>query len=422
MPERLRGVLDLEGRRLLIVEEALKDFVGHWYEYVRSVADLNRAAGVGVTVVTHAAATPALRDELDAQPLFDRTIWDGDYRRGSWLARKLGLPRHNWLVFSAMRRFVRAHGPFDCVFAPTVVMHHVFGWRLLFALERKQIGRMVLLVRNNVAQYHPGSPDPHFGASARLFGWGLRSLAGHIAAGRVVFATDSARLAEEYRQLCGIAPVVFPSPRVAKAVAKAVAAPVAASRLHDHATPLLFACLGPARLEKGIDVLQAAIAQYLADPANPPARFAVQWPSPIDDEHGQPYLPDAALAASGKVDFITDPLDSEAYDALVAATDCMVLPYRRSSYFARISGVAVEAVTGAIPVIATADTWTSELVASDGAGLAVPDGDAPALAKAMVELARDYPRYREMAAARQQQALDANSGAAFLECLWAPAT
>ena len=400
----------LAGRRLLVVEEALKDFVGHWFEYVRSVADLNRAAGVEVTVVAHAAASAALRDELGAQPLFDRTVWDGDYRRGSWLARKLGMPGHNWLVFARMRRFIRDHGPFDCLFAPTVVLHHIFGWRLLFALERKRIGRMVLLVRNNVAQYRPGSSEPHFGPSARLFGWGLRSLAGHIAAGRVVFATDSARLAEEYRQLCGIAPVVFPSPRVA--------APAVSPRLRDPAAPILFSCLGPARFEKGIDVLQAAIVRYLADPANPPARFAIQWPTPIEDGEGRPYPPDAVLAASGKVDFIAEPLASEAYDTLLGSTDCMVLPYRRSSYFARISGVAVEAVTGGIPVIATADTWTSELVSSDGAGIAVPDGDAAALAEAMADLACDYPRYLEMATARQQQALAANSGAAFLACLW----
>ena len=410
MPDREDGPEDLRGKRLLVVEEALKDFVGHWYEYVRSVADLNRAAGVEVTVVAHASATPALRDELAAQPLFARTVWDGDYRRGSWIARKLGLPRHNWLVFWTMRRFVRDHGPFDCLFAPTVVLHHIVGWRLLFALERKRIGRLVLLVRNNVAEYRPGSPVPHFGASARLFGWGLRSLAGHIAAGRVVFATDSARLAEEYRQLCGIAPVVFPSPRVA--------APVAAARPRDPAAPLLFSCLGPARFEKGIDILQAAIARYLADPANPPARFAIQWPTPIDDAHGQPYFPDAALAASGTVDFITEPLDSDAYDALVAATDCMVLPYRRSSYFARISGVAVEAVTGGIPVIATADTWTSELVDRLGAGIAVSDGDVSAFATAMAAFARDRVQLAGKALGRREAALAELSGVAFLELLW----
>ena len=269
---------------------------------------------------------------------------------------------------------------------------------------------MVLLVRNNVAEYRPGSPTPHFGFSARLFGWGLRSLAGHIAAGKVVFATDSARLAEEYRQLCGIAPVVFPSPRVAASGASPSA--------RDPAAPLLFSCLGPARFEKGIDVLQAAIALYLADSTNPPVRFAIQWPAPIEDGEGRPYPPDAALAASGKVDFVTEPLTSQAYDALLAATGCMVLPYRRSSYFARISGVAVEAVTAGIPVIATADTWTSELVATDGAGIAVPDGDARALAAALAEMARDFPRHHQAAQNRQAQALATNTGAAFLECLW----
>ena len=64
---------------------------------------------------------------------------------------------------------------------------------------------------------------------------------------------------------------------------------------------------------------------------------------------------DAALAASGRVDFLEQPLDSAGYDALLASTDCMVLPYRRSSYFARISGVAVEAVTGVKKIAVAAE-------------------------------------------------------------------
>src|SRR5262249_23934063 len=40
---------DLFGRRLLIVEEALRDYIGHWFEYVKSVAEINEAAGVEVT-------------------------------------------------------------------------------------------------------------------------------------------------------------------------------------------------------------------------------------------------------------------------------------------------------------------------------------------------------------------------------------
>ena len=418
MPDTLFG--NLGGKRLLVVEEALKDFVGHWYEYVKAVAELSTAAGAQVEVVAHSRTNDALRSDLGAHPLFPATLWDGDYRHGFALWRKLGLVRHNWLVFSTMRRFVRAHEPFDVTFVPTVVGHHIWAWRLLSLLYPRRIGRLVLLIRNNAAAYAPGSAVPTFNLAAKLLKWGLRSFASDIDAGRVVFATDSDRLADEYRQLAGLTPMVFPSPRVAP---PAAAAPPATNLpgARDRSAPILFACLGPARFEKGIDVLQQAIVLYLADPDAPPARFAIQWPSPIEDASGAPYPPDAGLVGSGRVDFLDQPLDSAQYTALLASTDCMVLPYRRNSYFARISGVAVEAVTGGIPVIATGDTWTADLVAKSGAGLAVDDGDAPGLAAAMAGLARDYPRWRSQAEAARAGAQAAHSGEEFLEKLWGQA-
>lgn len=193
------------------------------------------------------------------------------------------------------------------------------------------------------------------------------------------------------------------------------------TRPEPRAAVPLFASLGPARFEKGIDVLQRAIALYLAEPNNPPARFAIQWPSPISNAAGEPYGPDPALAASGKVDFITEPLDSAGYDALLAATDCMVLPYRHSSYYARISGVAVEAVTAGIPAISTVGTWTAELFGSSGAGLTVPDGDAPALAEAMAAVARDYDTWRGRAEARRASAASQHSSDEFMDKLWGSA-
>ena len=398
------------GKRLLVIEEALKDFVGHWYEYVRAVAEIARADGAEVTVVGHTRASEALRRELGVRPVLPRSPWDGDYRKTSGFWRKLGIPRHTWLMFWRLRAVLRSEAPFDCTFVPTVFIFHVWALRLLYGLYPHRLGRLVLLIRNNVAGYQPDSTTPQFGRVARFLAWGIRSFSGHVAAGRVVFATDSARLAEEYWRLTGIAFSVFPSPRIA--------APPAARGNRKRAGPVLFACLGPARFEKGIDVLQEAIALYLADAANPPARFLIQWPLPIKTAAGEPYEPDPVLVASGQVEYLTEPLDSADYDARLASIDCMVLPYRRSSYYARISGVAVEAVTAGIPVISTADTWTSDLVETSGAGLSVADRDAAGLARAMAELARDYPAFRAAAAARAEAAAAAHSGAAFLERLW----
>ncbi|MET0251966.1 MAG: glycosyltransferase [Novosphingobium sp.] len=402
----------LGGKRLLIVEEALRDFVGHWYEYVRSVSELSRADGAEVTVIAHARADDALRATLPLHPLFPKTLWHGDYRNGGWLWRQSAVFRHNLLVFRTLRRFLRRHGPFDAVFVPTVIVYHIWAWRLLFWLHRRSIGRLVMLIRNSAATYDTPGASPRFARRTRLLRWGIRSFARDFASSRAVFATDSDRLADEYRAMSGIAPIVFPSPRIAS--------PASLRRDRDPGTGVTFACLGPARFEKGIDVLQQAMGLYLSDPAAPPARFVVQWNMPVADAAGAAYEPDPALAADPRVTFLTQPLASEAYDAVLGESDCMVLPYRRDSYFARISGVAVEAVTAGIPIITTTDTWTANLVATSGAGLAIEDGDAAALAGAMAELARDYDRFGGEAQARRGVAMAQHSGAAFLTALWGP--
>src|SRR5262249_21328074 len=159
----------------------------------------------------------------------------------------------------------------------------------------------------------------------------LQGFKPEIRDGSVCFATDSERLAREYEVLAGIRPAVFPSPRISGFRGGAQRAPSA---------PFVFACLGPARFEKGIDVLQKAAKRFL--PLRPDAnvRFVIQWNQPIRHEDGTIYLPDAEFVSDRRVHVITEPLDSAGYDAQLLGTDCMVLPYRTASYFARISGVA----------------------------------------------------------------------------------
>lgn len=396
---------------MLVVEEALKSESGHWFEYVRSVKELNTAAGAETVVVVHRDAQPDVVQALGAHALFAWTNWDGIYAHPQAWRRYLGIVRHNWRVFRLMRRFVARHGPFDIVFAPTVVIHHVFGWRWLMAWQNKRIGQMVLLFRNNAGSYEPGRREPVFKRSAAVLRMALRSFAPLIARGRARFATDSAKLALEYRLLCGIAPQVFPSPRVSPPPPLA-----AASRAAD--APVTFACLGPARFEKGIDVMQQAIARFLADHPQAQARFVIQWNQPIVDDAGALYRPDPALVADPRVDLITQALSSERYDAEVAATDCMLLPYRRASYYARISGVAVEAVTAGVPLIYTRDTWCEDLVAEMGEGIGVDDGDVAGLAAAIAAMVVGYPAISARARQRALAARESHSGHAFTAALW----
>ncbi|MXO71628.1 glycosyltransferase [Alteraurantiacibacter buctensis] len=401
----------LAGKRMLVVEEALKSESGHWFEYVRSVKQLNAAAGAETVVVVHKDAQPDVVAALEAHALFPWTNWDGIYNHPQAWRRYLGIVQHNWRVFRLMRGFVARHGPFDIVFAPTVVIHHVFGWRWLMAAQGHRIGQIVLLFRNNAGSYEPGRREPVFKRSTAVLRWALRSFAPLIARGRARFATDSAKLALEYRLLCGIEPQVFPSPRVSPPppLEEATRAPDA---------PVTFACLGPARFEKGIDVMQEAIRRFLAAHPQARARFVIQWNQPILDESGALYEPDPALVADPRVDLITEAMSSERYDAEVAATDCMLLPYRRASYYARISGVAVEAVTAGVPLIYTRDTWCEDLVADVGEGIGVDDGDVDGLAQAIARMVADFPAISARARAKALAARESHSGEAFTAALW----
>jgi glycosyltransferase involved in cell wall biosynthesis len=402
----------LAGKRLLIAEEALKNPIGHWYEYVRAVVELNEAEGAEVLVAAHRDAMASVRTCATLYPVFDRTNWDGHYAHSKAWRRYIGIARHNWLVFRTMDRFVREHGPFDCLFAPTVVVHQLAGWRLLMARHGgRSIKRMVLLFRNNAGSYREGSSKPHFKRSAAVLGILMRSFSPWLRTGQAEFATDSAVLAAEYRCLSGIEPTVFPSPRVS-AVAPAM------QKTCNSSKPITFSSLGPARFEKGIDIMQEAIRRYLENEPEKNVRFVIQWNCELLDEAGVVYEADRRFQTDPRVRFIRHAMSSSEYDEALMETDVMLLPYRRESYFARISGVAVEAVTAGIPIIYTRDTWCERLVTSVGAGLGVKNNDASDLLHAINDMVRNFKTLQAEAQTRAELAREAHSGASFLRKLW----
>jgi glycosyltransferase involved in cell wall biosynthesis len=401
---------DLSGRRLLIVEEALRDYVGHWFEYVKSVAEINEGAGVKVTVAAHRQIDKELASRIHAHGVFAQTNWDGIYNNPHAWRRYIGVAQHNWRVYRAMSRFLEETGPYDCVFVPTVVIHHIGAWRLLAAREvGHSIKRLVLFFRNNIAHYDVDSSEPRYAWSSIVWRHLLQGFAPKIRDGSVCFATDSERLAREYEVLAGIRPAVFPSPRISGFQNVALRAPGA---------PFVFGCLGPARFEKGIDLLQTAAKRFLALRSTADVRFVIQWNQSIRNEDGTIYQPDPELVSDRRVRLITKPLDSAAYDTEVRATDCMVLPYRRASYFARISGVAVEAVTAGIPVIYTENTWMADLVESVGAGAAMRDGNIDSLVAAIGRMFDERDFFRQRARDAMSGARAAHSGASFAGALW----
>ncbi len=392
------------GRKLLICEEALKDFNGHWYEYNKAVVAMNRQDGNEVTVLGHRELTPEIADELNGVPYFEYTNWDGIYYHPRPWRRYLGILRHNWRVWRAMTRYIkRAPAPIDCVFVPTVVIFHLIAWWFLaWRFGGKKVKRIVLLIRNSSGTYDEGN-DIQLSKSARIFGFVLRKFQHWTDSGLVTFASDSHRLADEYRNLAGIEMTVLPHPCC---LFSEKTGPAAQS---NPDTGFTLVSPGPARWEKGTHLLLDAVAKV----DSPDFNCKIQWPDAVFSPDGVELKPD-----SPHCEFLKRPLSSEDYTALLAGADCIVLPYLREFYFARISGVAVEAMLMGIPIIYTEDTWVSDMVSQFGAGLGFPTGDVDALAKQISRIAADSAHWKAAAAEKIAAATAHFSQGNFQSGLW----
>ena len=414
---------ELCAKSLLIFDDGLASKDGHWFEIDRSIARFHADRGVEVTVVTHADFQHS--DEFVAFgarvfPLIEQSIWTGSTHKEGWLAKLLDRvpltgPLREWAGslkqarhFCAILRTLLREQSYDCVLHPNALMADLLTWCVMPRTSRHRVSRVVFSTWLPIATYHEDRP-PSFARKLRLWrviAWMLRK---EFAVGRMLCVTDSRRIADEYRVASGLDAVVTGSPRDI-----AITQP----KLSSAGRTLIFGSLGAARWEKGIDLFQSAIAVLVARGDANFMRFLIQWNRPVARPDGSIFPRDAQLANAPQVDWRNGVLTSQDYDGALAAIDCMVLPYRRLMYQSRSSAVAVEAACAGIPMIYTADTWLSDFVVEQGAGIAVADGDVEGLERAILAMAADYPTYKAQAVERSAIARQRNSPAEFARVLW----
>lgn len=400
--------------RLLIVEEALKDRRGHWYEYNRAIITEARGRGITTTVLAHRDLEAGLRDELRAEPFFPVTSWDNGYNHPSAARRYLGLLRHNLRVWRWLSRHFAAHAPYDVVLVPTVVLYHWLAWRwLAWRGCGRWFKRLVLTTRNNAGEYNPATGGYQFNASAQVLRRVVASFGVQVRRGVVELTSDSARLAAQYQALCGVPFTTFPHPRPTDHLPLATAA-------RAPGRPLVFAALGPPRYEKGSDLILTAIRLVRQRRPELAVRFVLQWTGQVHAPVIGEVVPSAELEADPNVEFIRRDLSTAEYQQQLEAADALLVPYRRAQYHARLSGVAIEAFQSGVPCICVADTWVADCMAAIGSGLTIAEETAPALADAMLTFADRHAEFRDRAQARIPLARRTHSPVTFVDRLLAP--
>jgi glycosyltransferase involved in cell wall biosynthesis len=394
---------------LCVIDPSVTGDVGHYTGYVRSFKGEVLDRGLDFRVLAGRGVADELRPALNAEPVFRYHLFH-DFRRGP-LSRRVPVPLpSNWNFYTDLRRPLGRAAPQWLLFMPTIDHRHMLGWALwLMGRRRRRLPRIVLLFRYSYRALDGDGWRP----TVRWARPGFRILE-RLGRGRLRLATDSSRLAAEYRRLTRIPVDVFPIPHT-EDIGPRPGHGLRRGRGEGEA--VRFVSLGDARIWKGYPVLAEAIKLLHHNGQMDGIEFVLQSNIALSGQQDALRARDELTALGLDNVRLTDGvLSRERYLELLLESDVVVLPYAWARYRSRTSGPCCEALAAGKPVIVTEDTWMSDQLAV-GAGVTAVDGDPADLARAILEV---RSRYRELAeAARRGRAewLDRHNPVRFVDAL-----
>lgn len=373
----------------LIVEDALRDRKGHWFEYLGTFARELRALGDHVTILAEHSAEPSLVEQLHAQPVLPASIWHRMGDGAGVVRRYLRVPVHAWKTCRVLRKYLRQAETFDVIFVPTVLVHHLLGWTWLVKRALKKTpSRVILFFPNTPVLLNLKTSEPSWqpAPTAQLFRCLIRSLRTQVQQGRVILGAETRPMRDALARLTGVPFAYFPHP--------VGPLPGAAVKAEPGKDQIVMASYGSARHEKGSDVLVGAVAEYCRRYPDSRAQFVLQSVEGNDELWGR-------LHGNSKVRLIPRYFANGEYSRQLLATDVLLLPYRRSSYGLRVSRVVIEAMAQGIPVVTTRGTTLADQAREFGAAVFCEDGNVESLVQVMHQMEQDFLELQQQARARK---------------------
>jgi glycosyltransferase involved in cell wall biosynthesis len=381
--------------RWLIIEDALQDRTGHWFESMRTFRDGLVALGDDVRLVVSKKAEPFIVDQLNARPVLPASIWHRMSDDAGVIGRYSRVPWHAFQTWWAVRGELRTDCHYDIIFVPTVSVHHLLGWVwLIKGLLRNNRARVLLyFLSTPIRVQADGHPEWVKSPTTKLMARLLSRMRDEIERGKVIIGVETISLREAFSQVAGI-PVAYLAQPVAPFARPGI----------EKKGDLLFGSYGPARYEKGSDVLTAAIEAFFRSDPESHSKFAVQWMQDFSLPDGRIFGIPPALTQNPQVEMIHHFFRDGEYAQRLEQTDVAVLPYRLSSYGLRGSRVLIEAMVHGIPVVATRGTTLAKQAEEFGAAVLCEDENIESLVGAIREMEQNYDALRNLALARMQTA------------------
>ncbi len=394
--------------KVLIVEEALKDLRGHWFQYIGDICDGGREAGHEIEVAVHREACTEIREYFHCHPILSESVFGAEFKVGrlSGLRRML---RRNRALFRELRAHFNRRHRYDVVIATTLRVDHIFACLLLNALGGgKFYEQLVLISVESVGTYSEDFSQLRFGMKSLPLKWGMQMTGCFPGARRIALATESEGLARQYLAFCGV---------------KFHLVPHVTRRVENREPPpprdgqLVLGTFGFTRYDKGTDVLQKALRRLVAEGMPEECRFVIQWTGDFRLPDGTLVAKDQELEWHADVEYLDPFTRSGDFPEWLAQTDVMMLPYRRHFYYDKLSRVAIDAAEAGMPMVYPAGTWLESFVAEYGAGVAFMPDDSDSLAQALRNVIRNYATLKTQAMERAETARQDFSARRFFEII-----
>ena len=371
--------------KFVLIDPSLQAVGGHHFEYALHLLRAAEQAGFEPWLAPHRKFRE--QSELPANwrilPVYQR----GMYSKRRVLADggSLALPRRRgfarrWLAewWNDRRRAKRsttfardtvalfrqvALEPGDQVFLPTVSELELFGLAQFLAHDDRSTGVDWHFQFHYpiYAGYEPDYPaqDANLDGLRRDFRQALALAGDH----RLHFYTTTDGLAVQYNRL-GVAPFqALPYPGNP-------ALQSSRGRSTTHAGPLRVSFQGDARHEKGYHLLPQIIDQVWADyAATNRIRFVIQSDFHFSQPpQGNNIAVSESRAALGRlpperITLLDSPLNTDEFCRQTLQSDVGLLPYERSAYVVRASGILIDLLATGAPAVVPAGSWMADQLA-----------------------------------------------------------
>lgn len=392
--------------KVLIVEDFLKDISGHWYEYSQSVINICSRNGFKISIATHRDFDRNLINNAEVLPVFVNRIGERRYKKREIFAKLLNILHHNISYYKTLRSILIT-GDFGFIFFPSPVPNYHFIPILLLLGKTHSNSSFLLLIRQDIAD-QKGRFHPKTIVNSFLLYLYFKFFKNNQKLGRVIFFSDSEGLGESYKKFSELPFQILPIPHIRHTRKAGVI---------KNNNRIVISSLGSARFEKGTDIVLSAIDSFLNKNEGKIYQFIIQITDGRD--FGSDF--DALIKNLGSkenVSLLRHPLTSQEYDEVLLQSDLILLPYRKSAYLNRTSGIAIEAMAAGVPVVYTKGTWIETAVRDYGAGLGVLDGSTEDLMRILEILPDRLRGLKTEAIKKSKSCLDFHSSYNFFSILF----